>query len=150
MKRWDLGAGMFFVAFGGLVAWQSTALEYQHETGPGAGFLPFWLGVLFAFVGSLLLLETHLRTYGDESPWHGLAGPKRVLAYGGLFFLCVFLFKPMGFIVSVALFLLVSTRVLEGECWRNALLLSGLSSLTLYLVFGVWLQLSLPVGPLGF
>lgn len=150
MRRIDQGAGVFFLLFGALVAWQSLALEYHHEFGPGPGFLPFWLGVLFMLLGPLLFVEATRSSEAGAVPWPSLAGPRRVLTYAAVFFVCVSLFSVLGFLLSVTLFLLVTTKFLEGERWITSLVVSGGACLGLYLLFVVWLQVVLPTGPLGF
>ena len=59
MRRADqiAGAGLLLlgVAFSGMAVWKYT---YWGPTGPGSGFLPFWLGLTMAVLAAGLLLGT--------------------------------------------------------------------------------------------
>ena len=133
MRRADqiAGAGLLLlgVGFSGMAVWKYT---YWGPTGPGSGFLPFWLGLTMAVLAAGLLLGTR-RAREPGARWlpEG-AGLRRLAIVLGVTAGLVALLKVVGMAVGTVL------AISLGAAAFN------------YLVFTYWLRVPFPVGVLGF
>jgi putative tricarboxylic transport membrane protein len=143
------GAGLLLlgVAFSGMALWKYT---YWGPTGPGSGFLPFWLGLTMAVLAAGLLLRAR-RARESGARWlpEG-AGLRRLVAVLGVTTGLVVLLKVIGMAVGTVLFLVAILRLVEGIAWRSTLAIAIGAAVFNYLVFTYWLRVPFPVGVLGF
>ena len=115
---------------------------------PGAGFFPLLLGVaLSALAVSLFAVEWTSREADSARIWPETPD---VLYVTGLLLVSAWLFERAGFLISMAVFLAVSIKVLGRGRWLTALATAVIGSVTSYWVFVRLLQISLPGGMLGF
>ncbi len=56
MKKADMITGIVLLVLSGYVIWESWLMPPSATFGPGAGFLPFWLGVLLAVLAVILFV----------------------------------------------------------------------------------------------
>ena len=143
------GAGLLLlgVAFSGMALWKYT---YWGPTGPGSGFLPFWLGLTMAVLAAGLLVGAR-RAREPGARWlpEG-AGLHRLVAVLGVTAGLVALLKVIGMAVGTVLFLVAILRLVEGIAWRSTLAIAIGAAVFNYLVFTYWLRVPFPVGVLGF
>lgn len=139
--------GIAFAAAGLIFAFKARELNYMGEFAPGAGFLPFWLGLALAALAIGFLFTT--RTPQAEQRVDSTSGRKVVAVSAGLI-ACVALLEWCGFAVALFAYLVYLVRGVErrGRAFSIALALG--TTLALELVFGVWLGVPLPRGPWGF
>ncbi len=124
----------------------------QDDLGPGAGFFPFWLGVIGAALCLVLLAQSlRGRAIGDGA--EGLspdrAGALRAAALLGGLVLTALLLEPAGFRATA---LVVTAGLLVALGVRRPLAIGAFalaSSFGLFQVFHHWLRVPLPVGPFG-
>lgn len=76
----------------------------------------------------------------------GNRGEARVVRLTALLVLYVLLMQWIGFFVCSFLLALLSSRLTEAKDWGKPLLMSAGLTLFCYLLFDVWLKLSLPRG----
>ena len=115
---------------------------------PGAGFFPLLLGVaLSALAVMLFAVEWTSREVDSARIWPDTPD---VLYVTGILILSAWLFERAGFLISMAVFLAVSIKVLGRGKWLTALATAVIGSVSSYWVFGRLLQISLPDGILGF
>ena len=115
---------------------------------PGAGFFPLLLGVtLSALAVMLFALGWTSREVDSARVWPDTPD---VLYVTGILILSAWLFERAGFLISMAVFLAVSIKVLGRGKWLTALATAVIGSVSSYWVFGRLLQISLPDGILGF
>jgi putative tricarboxylic transport membrane protein len=151
VRRADQIGGLLLLVFG---LWYSGVAAqyypYWAPTGPGSGFLPFWLGVAMAALAVILLVQAW-RAGGPGAGW--LPGPtarRRLLLIFGLTALFVAVMKLVGMPLGTVLFLLAVLRGVERYRWPVAAAVAvGVAGFN-YLVFTYWLRVQFPVGPLGF
>jgi len=143
------GAGLLLlgVAFSGMALWKYT---YWGPTGPGSGFLPFWLGLAMAVLAAGLLLGTR-RAGEPGARWFPVgAGLRRLVAVLGVTAGLVVVLKIVGMVVGTVLFLVAILRFVERMRWRSTLAIAVGTAAVNYLIFTHWLRVPFPLGVLGF
>ena len=153
MKKADQITGIIVLIFSGFVIEESWRMPQQSATfGPGVGFLPFWLGVLMATL-SILLIVTAWRRTTDSTKKTIL--PRRqaliaiVLVLTGLA-VYILLLELSGFLVDTMLFTAFLLSVVMREKWKMTLLIALITSVGLYVIFRVLLEVNLPKNMFGF
>lgn len=120
--------------------------------GPGAGFLPFWLGLAMAVLAIILLVNATREPVlaGGCAPFP--TGWKLLPILETICGLAVFilLLETLGFLLSIALLTAFLLRVVEGEGWGTTLLVAVGNAGALYIIFKVLLGVSLPKNTFGF
>jgi putative tricarboxylic transport membrane protein len=115
---------------------------------PGAGFFPLVLGVVLGAL-AVILFGTDLASpaAGSTRIW-----PERreVLYVLASLIAAVWLFDRAGFLLTMALFLGVSIKVLGHMSWLTTVVVAVVGSVTAFWVFGRLLQINLPGGLLRF
>lgn len=135
-----------FAVFGLLFTLEARNLDYMGEFAPGAGFLPLWLGlILFALVIGYLV--TTRKSTGEPSE---SSSGRKVFAVSAGLAACVGLINWIGFAAAIAAYLLYLLRWVERRSWALSAGLAVGTTLSLYLIFRVWLGVPLPRGPWGF
>jgi putative tricarboxylic transport membrane protein len=152
MRRADRITGVTVLVFSLAVMEGSRRLPPSATFGPGAGFLPLWLGVLMAVLCVLLIIQASRRPVLDAT--RPLVPNPRVLvavgaAAGGLA-AYILLLERLGFLLATALLSAFLLGVVERERWPVTVLVAALNSIALYVIFQVLLGVNLPKGRLGF
>jgi hypothetical protein len=114
---------------------------------PGAGFFPTLLSVALAIL-ALVLLGINLLGSG-ETAQVGRSRPE-IFALIGAMFASVWLFERAGYLLTMALFLGVTIKVLGETGWTVAVVVALTGSIASYLLFGQVLLIALPAGILPF
>jgi hypothetical protein len=132
-----------------------TAYGYslRDALGPGAGFFPFWLGVLgIALCAALLMQSLKGKTIGESS--QALLprgeGARRAAAMLAALAGTALLLQPLGFRLVMLAFSAGLLLALGVRRPAMVAVVALLSSFGLFHVFYHWLQVPLPVGMLGF
>ena len=134
----------------------ATGIAYTYslkdDLGPGAGFFPFWLGLIGAVLSLVLLARSWRgRTIGDgtEAQWPDRPGAFRAVALLASLVLSALLLAPAGFrttafVVTGALLVALGVR-------RPVVIVAFalVASFGLFHVFYHWLRVPLPIGPFG-
>jgi putative tricarboxylic transport membrane protein len=133
-------------------AWQSWQLSLSDRLGPGPGFFPFWLSLLGAALAIALLAGAFRRRNQDEAgqallPGGAAAG--RVVAILGAVAGAALLLDPLGYRLTALLFLGALAPLLGARSPVVIGIVALTGSFGVYLVFNDWLDVILPVGPLG-
>jgi putative tricarboxylic transport membrane protein len=151
VRRADQVGGLLVLVFG--IWYTAVALRYYPywaPTGPGSGFLPFWLGVAMTVLAAMLLVQA-ARATGPGAAWLPEPGARRRL---GLIFgvttLFVALLTVVGMLLGTVMFLITVLRGIERYRWPTAVGIALAVAGFNYLVFTYWLHVQFPVSPLGF
>jgi putative tricarboxylic transport membrane protein len=115
---------------------------------PGAGFFPLVLGVTLAIL-ACVLLGISLVGGSGEAMQVGRTRPE-IFALIGTMFVSVWLFERGGYLLTMALFLVVTMKVLGKTGWTVAVVVALTGSVASYLLFGRVLLIALPAGILPF
>jgi putative tricarboxylic transport membrane protein len=152
MRRADQITGIVMLVFSLAVMEGARRMPPSGTFGPGAGFLPFWLGLAMAAL-SIILLVSATRApapVGGRSPFPtGWKLLPIIEAIGGLAAF-IFLLETLGFLLSIALLTAFLLRVVEREGWGMTLAVAVANAGVLYVIFKMMLGVSLPKNAFGF
>jgi putative tricarboxylic transport membrane protein len=151
LKNGEVVSGALLAALGAYVILEARQWEYLGPDGPGPGFFPLWYGVGLVALSLVLIAMNVRRAPAPEGAAPRSDGRKaRALAAWLGLVGCVALLKPLGFLISFALFSLFLVRFLYGQSLAKSLAIAVGGALGFYLIFDVALNVSLPSGVLGF
>jgi Tripartite tricarboxylate transporter TctB family. len=112
---------------------------------PQSGFMPLWYGIIL--IGLTIAVVINLLTQKENARAEEPIGkPLIVLA---TFAAGIAGLEPMGFSPAVFLMLLFMFAFVERLPIISSVLVSAGTTLVLFLIFRTWLNVGLPVGPLG-
>jgi hypothetical protein len=128
----------------------SSKLPFGSFATPGAGFLPFSVGVLMFLLSLILFIQSFSKEEEGRKALWATGGTGRVLLILLSLVLYGLFLEKLGFILTT--FLLMGFLLLGiGKVRKSVvILLSLISSLGCYGVFQVWLNVQLPKGIFGF
>jgi hypothetical protein len=141
----ELVLATFFVALG--LLWVGTALRMPLWEGfaPQSGFMPLWYGI--ALVGLTVVVVINLfRQKENAKAEEPIGKPLIVLA---VFAVGIAGLEPMGFSPAVFLMLLFMFVFIERLPVFSSVLVAVVTTAVLFLIFHTWLNVGLPLGPLG-
>lgn len=161
MNRAEKVSSIVLIAFGLFVAFYSRQyLKLGKMITPGAGFLPYWIGIALAVLGAIWFLNTLLSRRGS-----GAGGEERVAVNAAvetkamrgrilskflpgvlLVILYAWLFEKAGYLVSTALFMFGWQKLVEKEGWLKTAVIAVLSAGCMYALFSYLLKVYLPTG----
>ena len=131
-----------------ITAWSSIHLSMGRWRHPGPGFFPFGLAIVLVLL-SLALLSRHWKKDSSPSPfWPGRTWLRPLLGVLSQVFYAL-LYDMIGFILTTFLFLIIWMWVIERLRWRTILSISIGTTVALYLIFNLFLEVPLPPGFLG-
>ena len=153
MKKADKIIGLIMLIFSGLVIEES--MRMPQEGGnfePGIRFLPFWLGVLMAILSVLLVVSAWRKSAEGSAKrlW-----PDRqaliaiVLLVAGLA-AYIALLETLGFLIATLLFNAFLMAVVMRASRNMTLSVAAGSSLAIYVIFKILLEVPLPKNMFGF
>jgi len=139
---------LFFILFSLFVCQQSTVIGLGTLRHPGPGLLAFGAGASVGVLALVLLIRSMISPEGQAEA----ADRGRTLRKGRFLLICLSLFiytavvNRLGFLLSTFAFVLFILRMIETERWWRTVIKSILITIGNYLIFVVWLGLSLPKG----
>ena len=152
MRRVYQAASLVFVALGIYVVLGARRLTLSTIVGPGPGFFPFWLGILFTGLSILWLCQVSMQR---EEPMEKNfiprgAGVVRLMSILAALVLFYVLVDIIGFQLVMLCFLLFVIIVLGYRKCVLTLLVSAAGSFGVYYIFSRWLSVPLPESSLEF
>ena len=148
MRRCNQVAGIVLLIFSIVVIVKSTDLVYVVEFSPGAGFFPFWLGIILA-VSCLILLVHNTILKSPESgdnPFPDRQAILRIAFILGSFLAGILVFERIGFLISMFLFTTFLLVVVEKYRWYLGIAISLTMVFAVYGIFKIGLDIPLPPG----
>lgn len=153
MKKSEMITGVVLLILSGLVIWKALEMPASATFGPGAGFLPFWLGVLLAVLATILFVSAWKRQ-ATEKDGSSLFPGKQALFAITLVLVglagYILLIDVLGYLLDTFLFVLFLVKVVEREKWPLALILSVTTTVGLFITFQLLLKITLPSNMFGF
>ena len=150
MRRADRISGIVLLIFGAGFAAGGYQYPYWTPTGPGSGFLPFWLGLAMAVLAAALLVGAARRPDPGEAWLPEGRGLVKLIAILIATMAFVWLLPILGMTLATFLFLVGVLRFLERHSWVATVGVALATSAVNWLVFIHWLNVPFPVGILGF
>ena len=148
MKRAEQVLGLVLLLFAIYIGYESSLIEAGAEFGMGPGFMPFWLSVGLGITSAILLVRAFTLPAGHFAPvfYPEKVGGIRVILVLAGYLLAIVLMKPLGMPISLAILTAVTMPVFGSRNWKAIALTAILTLFGVYLVFGRWLGVPLPMG----
>ena len=141
----DFGAGIMYMVIGLFFAIVATRYQYGTAAKMGPGYFPFWLGMLMAAMGLLVLI----RSMGAKATIEAIPkfNFKVIGLITGSIILYGLLLPKMGFIVAVLVLVMVASSASKEFSWKVALINATVLIAFTYSVFVIGLKLQFPLLP---
>lgn len=169
MNRAEKFSALITVAFGIFVtAYSYYSLKLGMMIMPGAGFLPFGIGIALVILGVLwfaqiwfaqkymrqaevrvsLTEDACVAVEGAPEPVDRIAGiPKKMLLGVAVLIVYAALFERTGYFLSTLIFTFAWQKVVEKEKWFKSLLITAIATITMSVLFRYLLNVPLPKAP---
>ncbi len=152
--RGDRISGFFGLIFSLVVVIESSRLGVGNLHAPQAGFFPFVAGIALGALSVTLLVSTTPRQQNLTAKREGLSFDtlkiSRVFFVAMALFLYPLLLNTLGFILITAVLIGFLLRAVEPQKWYIVITGALSAPLVAYLLFHVFLKVTLPQGFLGF
>jgi putative tricarboxylic transport membrane protein len=153
MKKKDLIPAFIWMGLGIAVAAISYGLQLGTLRNPGAGLMPFLLGILLSLCSVPILIDSLLTIrnkakQGDESIWSGVEFKRLILVIISLICYAMILEK-VGFVIATFLLLIILFKVIGSRKWLFTLMASATVVFLSYLLFVTLLKVEMPWGIWG-
>jgi hypothetical protein len=141
----DFGAGIMYMVIGLFFAIIATRYQYGTAAKMGPGYFPFWLGMLMAAMGLLVLI----RSMGAKAKIEAIPkfNFKVIGLITGSIILYGILLPKMGFIVAVLVLVMIASSASKEFSWKVALINAVVLIAFTYSVFVIGLKLQFPLLP---
>lgn len=152
MAKRDVISGTFFLLLGGYFLLGSLKFPIWDRYGPGAGFFPLVLGIIFISLCGILLVKVggdclrnrQRRSQSQDGP--SLVNPGRCALCLGFFLGFYLCFEALGFLITVFAYLFGILLLLGKRGLGVSLSISGATTLFVYFAFVYALGVQLPLG----
>ncbi|QRQ88276.1 tripartite tricarboxylate transporter TctB family protein [Cupriavidus oxalaticus] len=141
----DFASGLMFILVGFGFSWVARGYSMGTAAKMGPGYFPFWLGIVLALLGALVLwgsLSSKAET-DQLARWD----IKTLLWILGSVVLFGLLLKPLGMVLSVLVLVLVSSMASHEFSWKGAILNAIILVLISLGAFVYGINLQMPVWP---
>ena len=141
----DFASGLLFMLVGFGFSFVARGYSMGTAAKMGPGYFPFWLGIVLALLGALVLWGS-LSSKGEEDQlarWD----IKSLLWILGAVVLFGLLLKPLGMVLSVIVLVLVSSMASHEFSWKGTILNAIILVLISLGAFVYGINLQMPVWP---
>ena len=141
----DLMAGLAFMAVGAAIAMKARAYNIGTPSNSGAGFFPFYLGLILAGIGLIVAVIAILdrRSAREAMGFH----PRAFLWVLGPVILFGAMLMQGGLVLSAFVAVLLSSFASRQFRWRGALLNAVVLAIIVLGAFAYALRIQIPVWP---
>ncbi|MDQ3026737.1 MAG: tripartite tricarboxylate transporter TctB family protein [Pseudomonadota bacterium] len=153
VRVWEIVVAVAFLAFGGLVVWDSRRLGSQWASdGPQAGYFPFYIGSIIC-ISAIAILIGAINS--------GVKGNKVFVFWGQLRMVLTVMIPSVVYVALIsnpvyslgiyeasALFIAFFMRMLGKYGWAKIAAVSIGVMVAFFLMFEVWFKVPLPKGPI--
>jgi hypothetical protein len=152
MRKYDMISCLVFLACGVFVTLSSLWIHVGTFRDPGAGLFPLITGILMAVISGGMFIKYYLQSastgqepHGREKRlWHNKSAAAVVIML-----LYAITIDWLGFLTVTLLILFILYKAVGNLSLKVSLGGAILTAAVAYLLFKVWLNIQLPVGPLG-
>jgi hypothetical protein len=150
----DIASGLLFGVLGAVAANHARGFGLGTLAEPGAGFFPFWGGIMIAACSAAIILKSVAQLNPDARAGGSARiavpnWPKAVMCVVALIAYAVML-PMLGFGISTFLTMLALSRFDPRTSWRGSFVIAGVGAAGFWLLFVRLLGVSFPVSPVGF
>ncbi|AQV95171.1 MULTISPECIES: tripartite tricarboxylate transporter TctB family protein [Cupriavidus] len=141
----DFASGLMFILVGFGFSWVARGYSMGTAAKMGPGYFPFWLGIVLALLGALVLWGA----LSSKAEQDSLArwDIKTLLWILGAVVLFGLMLKPLGMVLSVLVLVLVSSMASHEFSWKGAILNAIILVLISMGAFVYGINLQMPVWP---
>jgi putative tricarboxylic transport membrane protein len=146
----DLISGAVLAGLGLYIVVEARGWDYLTPEGPGPGFFPLWYGAALVALSLVLMASSitrRLRDAGKRVVWPEVA--RALTVWVGLA-VSIALLKVLGFLLSFALLTFFIVSPMYRRPVVHGLAAGVVGAAVFYVLFALALNVSLPVGVLGF
>lgn len=147
MRQWNFVVAGLFGAFGAFVMYESSKLTIAiGESDPGSGFWPFFLGLGLMVLSIALVVMSVVQKEKMTAKTINLStiAHKRVYIMMGFGVLYCILINLAGFYLSSLIFIPATMLLLGNKNKKQIFLVTVISVVAVYVVFGLLLKTQLP------
>ena len=144
-NRQDFWSGVMFMGIGAGFSLQATTYSMGSAARMGPGYFPFWLGIVLALIGAVVLM-TALTGKATETSIGRFDFKILLLVIGSVALYGVAL-RPLGLYLSLALLVIVSSLASHEFNWKVAIANALFLVLFSYVAFIRGLGLIFPLWP---
>ncbi len=152
MRRYDMISSLVSLVCGVIITVSSLWMHVGTFRDPGSGLFPLITGILISIVACGMFIKAHLRSISagqeplgeDKKLWHN-----KPVATVVIMLLYAITIDWLGFLTVTLLILFILFKAVGELSIKVSLGGAILTAAIAYLLFKVWLNVQLPVGPLG-
>ena len=152
MRRYDLISSLVFLVCGVFITVSSLRIHVGTFGDPGPGLFPLITGILMGIISGGMFIKSHLQSTSagqeplgkDKRLWHN-----KSVATVVIMLLYAITIDWLGFLTVTLLILFILYKAVGNLSLKVSLGGAILTAAIAYLLFKVWLNVQLPVGPLG-
>lgn len=144
-NKQDFWSGVMFIALGLGFSWKAVSYSMGTAARMGPGYFPFWLGLVLALLGIIVLLGS-LSSKATETAVDRF-DPRIVFLVIGSVLMYAFVLKFLGLYISVFLLVVVSSLASHEFNWKVAVANGIFLVVFSYLAFIKGLGLIFPLWP---
>jgi len=152
MKHVYQTAALIFMGLGIYVLREGLNLRYYTTIGPGAGFLPFWVGAFLAVLSLIWLVQVSYQRVsgGADRLLPDRAGARRILSILSALVVCAALMNLLGFSLTMFGFLFFLLSALGRRSLIVTIVIAIAGGFGVCYAFEHWLGVLLPKSSLAF
>jgi putative tricarboxylic transport membrane protein len=150
MIRYDRMSTLFFVGLATAIVVESIRMGRGSLSNPGPGLIPLGCGLVIGTLSLIVFVGTFRTSPGEglrdkkiEFSWNIISALISMVVFG-------FLLNPLGFYTATFLWLGFVCRWIGRMGWKATIVLSVISTLSAWLLFGYLLEIRFPRGLMGF
>jgi len=149
VRTYDLISSIAFMALGVYFVFGGWRLGFGKWGQPGSGFIAVLAGCLLFGLSGIWFAMAMIERWGMEAnrrffPESGSLRRVLILTLALVGFTLIL--KPLGFVISCFLLMVILMRGIEPQGWRVTLLFAFLSTVLCVLIFQIWLKVEFPEG----
>ena len=155
MKRYDIILFIFWMGLSVFVMLFSNSYGLGTFSNPGAGLMPFLVGLLLFMISAGFLVKSFFKTGGGNEAAkavrdvQGKINLKKIGLVLASLFIYGLLLERLGYLIVTLFTMILLFWCVGVKRWRSVLLASGLTVLTTYFLF-TYLGVRFPPGLLRF
>lgn len=150
MKKLDIGAAVILLVLSATVALETWHLPYWTTFAPGPSFASLWVAGTGALIGIVLLVQAVRSAGVVPAEWPDRGGGRQVLLGAAALWLLLAMLPWLGTAASGLIFMLIFLLGIERRAVVPSVITSAATVALIESVFGLWLNIDLPGGIIGF